>query len=381
MIRKGRVLILTLLSLLLIGPLPRACGQAERDPEVTRLAEEVREKGWIVFCARSEQDDWDLFRCRPDGSELANITRTPEFSETAPQLSRDGTRLLYRRLPLQEQLDNNQHGTQGQLVVARHDASDPQVLGQPGEYSWASWSPDGKQIVCLSIRGVFFVDLEQHKTVRTLPRRGFFQQLVWSPDGKWLTGVSNSFGASWSVGRMDAATGDTNAVSRVDCCTPDWFPDSQSIIFSSRPPGQQANGGYGWTQLWMSDAAGRDRRLIYGEDGRHVYGGHVSPDGQYVLFTGNVAEDGDPGRGGAPMGLMRLADAPIIGGESQALRNCIPRRAAAPCSSCRKAGNRVGRPQNWAPSRELQPVDLRAPFAPRPKLLCVRRCQPRAHGL
>jgi hypothetical protein len=67
----------------------------------------------------------------------------------------------------------------------------------------------------------------------------------------------------------------------------------------------------------MADAEGKSRRLVYGEDGRHVYGGHVSPDGKYVLFTGNMQEDGDPGHAGAPMGLMRLSDAPLIGGASR----------------------------------------------------------------
>jgi len=38
----------------------------------------------------------------------------------------------------------------------------------------------------------------------------------------------------------------------------------------------------------MADADGENRRLVYAEDGRHVYGGHVSPDGKYLLFTGNV---------------------------------------------------------------------------------------------
>jgi Tol biopolymer transport system component len=123
---------------------------------------------------------------------------------------------------------------------------------------------------------------------------------------------------------MDAATGEANAVSREQCCTPDWFPDSRSLIFSNRPTGQKARDGYGWTQLWTADAEGKSRRLVYGEDGRHVYGGHVSPDGKYVLFTGNMEEDGDPGHAGAPMGLMRLADAPIIGGKSEALRAMHP---------------------------------------------------------
>jgi hypothetical protein len=80
----------------------------------------------------------------------------------------------------------------------------------------------------------------------------------------------------------------------------------------------------------MADGEGKARHLVYGEDGRHVYGGHVSPDGDYVLFTGNVQEDGDPGNAGAPMALMRVRDAPIIGGESQELRALHPKANDGP---------------------------------------------------
>ncbi len=301
------------------------CAEAAGDDPAARLAEEVRDKGWIVFSARSEKGDWDLFLCRPDGSHLRNLTNTPDCNEASPQFSRDGTQILYRRLNREEKIDNNRHGTQGELVISRSDGSRAEALGKTGEYPWASWSPDGKQIACLSIKGISFVDVASRQVVRTLPRKGFFQQLTWSPDGKWLSGVSNSFGTGWSVARMEVATGEANAVSTVDCCTPDWFPDSRSIIFSNRPPGQKARNGQGWTQLWMADAEGKSRRLVYGEDGRHVYGGNVSPDGKYVLFTGNMQEDGDPGHAGSPMGLMRLADAPIIGGESKELRQLHPR--------------------------------------------------------
>ena len=311
---------LACLALGLLALLPGRSAPAAPDDAVAQLAAEVRRHGWIVFAARSDQGDWDLFLCRPDGSALRNLTRTPAHSEGAPQFSRDGRRLLYRRLPRDATFDGNRYGAQGALVLANSDASSPTVFGPDGDYPWASWSPDGAQIACLLIKGISFVDLATKRVVRTLSRRGFFQQLTWSPDGRWLSGVANAFGASWSITRMDAASGEANAVSRVDCCTPDWFPDSARLIFSNRPPGQKENGGYGWTQLWMADAEGGERRLVYGEDGRHVYGGHVSPDSRYVLFTGNMREDGDPENAGAPMGLMRLADAPIIGGPSPALR-------------------------------------------------------------
>ena len=317
-----------------------ASEDAVDDKQVEQLADEVRGKGWIVYSGRSDNGDWDLFRCRPDGSLVHNLTRTPQSSETAPQISRDGRRLLFRKLPPQEQLDHNLHGTQGELVMANIEGTEQQTLAAPTEYCWASWSPDGKQIACLSLRGVFFVDVNKREIVRRLPRKGFFQQLVWSPDGKWLAGVSNAFGASWSVGRMNAITGDTNAVSRINCCTPDWSPDSRSIIFSSRPLRQSENEGYGWTQLWMADAEGRNPRLVYGEEGRHIYGGHFSPDAEYVLFTGNHQEDGDPGNAGAPMGLMRLADAPIVGGDSPALRKLHSSAGRGPV---------LRLPQGWEP--------------------------------
>ncbi len=294
------------------------------------LADEVRDKGWIVFCSRAEAGDWDLFLCRPDGSDLRNLTRTPAYNEAAPQFSRDGRRLLYRRLLRGETISGNRYGEQGQLVFANSDGTGAQAYGENGQYPWASWSPDGKQIVCLSIKGVSFVDIASKQVVRTLERKGFFQQLTWSPDGQWLSGVANSFGTGWSVARMNAETGATNAVSRVDCCTPDWFPDSREIIFSNRPPGQKGNNGQGWTQLWRADAEGKNRKLVYGEDGRHVYGGHVSPDGKYMLFTGNFREDGDPEHAGAPMGLLRLVDAPLIGGESTELRALHPEARNGP---------------------------------------------------
>lgn len=289
-----------------------------------QLAEEVHSKGWIAFSARSENGDWDLFLCRPDGAGLRNLTRTPDYNEAAPQLSRNAERLLFRRLARDERIENNYYGTQGELVISKSDGTGAEVLGARGEYPWASWGPDGKQIACLSIKGISFVDVASRQVLRTLPRKGFFQQLAWSPDGKWLCGVSNSFGASWSIGRMSLASGEANAVSTVNCCTPDWFPDSRGIVFSNRPPGQKANKGYGWTELWTAGGGGQSRRLVYGEEGRHVYGGHVSPDGKYVLFTGNMQENGDPRAAGAPMGLIRLADAPIIVGQSTELRGRHP---------------------------------------------------------
>jgi Tol biopolymer transport system component len=295
-------------------------GKQQQAPGVVELAEEVRDKGWIIYGARTSKGDWDLFTMRPDGSDVRNITNTANFNEAAPRFSPNGRKVLYRRLGRDEKIEPNRFGMQGQLVFANSDGSDVVIYGKQGEYTWACWGPQGERIACMSAKGIYFVDLATKEVTGGLNRQGFFQQISWSSDGKWLCGVANSFGTGWSVARMEITTGATNAVNRVDTCTPDWFPDSNNLIFSYRRPNQQGNNGIGWTQLWMADGQGNQRRLVYGEDGRHIYGGVVSPDGRYVLFTGNEQEDGDPTRAGAPMAVMRLQDTPAIGGQSRELR-------------------------------------------------------------
>ena len=302
----------------------------ETAPEITQLANEVRTKGWIASSARSAAGDWDLFLMRPNSSERRNITNSPNTNECYPLFSRDGSRLLFRRLPKSENIEANRHGEQGVPIVAKANGTDPKELGKEGDLPWASWSPDGKQFACLSLKGISFVDAETGKTLRTLKRNGFFQQLTWSPDGRWLSGVSNAFGASWTAARMNAETGEANVVSNQDNCTPDWFPDSKRMIFSNRHASDVSLGKTGWTQLWMADAEGQNLQLVYAEDGRHIYGGHISPDGNYILFTGNPQEDGDPANGGAPMALMRVADAPILGKEAPALRKLHPNAKTGP---------------------------------------------------
>src|SRR5262245_21740071 len=136
------------------------------------LAKEVRAKGWIVFSAREAKNDWDLFIMRPDGSHRQNITQTPETHETGGRFSPDGQKLLYRRIPKSTKVSHDQWGSQGQLMVANADGSNPIAIGAIGEFPWASWSPDAKQVACLSKKGIEIYDLASKKVIRKLDRKG-----------------------------------------------------------------------------------------------------------------------------------------------------------------------------------------------------------------
>lgn len=290
------------------------------EDRVAQLAQEVGGKGWIAYAARGENGTWDLFLMRPDGSERRNITNTPDFEEGGPRFSPDGKRLLYRRFAKGTVINHDLWGFQGNLMIAEPDGANPVQVGGDREFPWASWSPDGKQIACLTQKGIQIVDLETKKIARELPRKGIYQQLFWSPDGQWFCGVANAR-IMWTVVRMNAQTGDLNIVQEFQSCTPDWFPDSLHIIYPSRPAGQN---GYGFTQLWMSDGDGKEARMIFGEDGYHIYGGALSPDGEYVLFTRCAKDGGGSEDAGAPICVMRMANAPAIAGPSEALRKVHP---------------------------------------------------------
>jgi len=295
-----------------------------QDQSATDLLREVALKGWIAYSARSENGTWDLFLSRPDASHRLNITNTPDYEEIAARFSPDSANILYRRLPKGTPINHDLWGFEGELCISDSNGTNPQVIGKDKEFPWASWSPDGTQILCLTRKAIQIVDLATKKVLREFPRQGIYQQLFWSPDGKWFVGTGNVQGKNWRVVRMNAETGELNVVTKTQSCTPDWFPDSIRVIYSTRPEDQKSNNGYGWTQLFFADGSGENPQLIYAEEGYHIYGGTVSPDAQYVLFT-KLPQDGGGAEGsGAPVYLMRMSDAPTIHGESPELRSRYP---------------------------------------------------------
>jgi Tol biopolymer transport system component len=293
--------------------------KGDNDARIITLAKEVHSKGWIVYSSRTDKGDWDLFLMRPDGSDCRNITNTPEFNEAAARFSPDGQKILYYRMPKDVAVDNNKYGLYD-LVIADANGSNPVVWGN--DYHWASWGPDGKQLACLSIKGIRLVDFSTQKTVKVLSRRGIVQQLVWSPDGKWFIGTANGLGQYWNIGRISEITGDINAVSEIDRynCTPDWLADSRHVVYSRGI----IPGVGGWAQLWTADGDGKEKRVLYAEEGRHIYGGCVSPDGKYVLFTRSQQDLGEVNNSLTTMAIIRFQDAPVIIGRNESLRKVYP---------------------------------------------------------
>jgi WD40 repeat protein len=326
-----------LLIIAAILPVPAlAAAETSADPAVEKLSQEVANQGWLLFSAKTPQGDYDLFLSRPDGSSLRNLTSTPEFSEYGGRFSPDGKQMLYRRQKKGQAINHDLWGAVGVLVLAKADGSDPQPQGGEGDLPWASWSPDGRQLACLYKREgkIRILDLQSKQTVKEMPRQGIFQQLFWSPDGKRLCGTANINGQDWNVVSIDIETGKSTLLSRNLNCTPDWFQhDPQRVIYSNRTPGLGSD--YGWTMLMQANADGKNRTLIYGERGHHIYYGCTSPDDKYAIFSFPESDGGTD----AHMAIVRLADTPIVvPADYQQLRSLYPSAKDGPVFRLSLAG-------------------------------------------
>jgi hypothetical protein len=327
-----------------------ANARAAGDPAADLLRKEVGKQGWIVIAAYAAEIDAqkrlpddsvgqaDLYLMRPDGMEMRNVTNTADTHEFFPRFSADGKKIMFRRLRKARAIDHDAVGTQGQLVVAASDGSNPVAFGKYGEYPWASWSPDAKQVACLyNNEGMIRIfDCETKARTKEMPSHGIFQQMYWSPDGKRLCGTAKVNGDEWNIITLDIETQKTTVVSQYLNCTPTWFKDGSGVVNSCRNPHWGRKGGngepYGNTVLVQAAADGRSRGILYGDIDAHIYNGFTSPDDKYVAFHTGMSEGGTKGdpKKHRCFYVIRRSDAPIIQPGFDALSKLYPAAKGGP---------------------------------------------------
>ena len=152
---------------------------------------------WILF-ARQTDKKIDLYKMRPDGRDLFQITHTEDWQEGGAQWMPDGKTIIYRAWKIQDQA---QRGMPMTIFTIKPDGTDlKQITHEPGT-NWApAPAPDGRHFVFVKLLPprnfeVYMMDLVSGEQRRLTFNDAFDGFPAISPDGRWL-GFSSSRGAA-----------------------------------------------------------------------------------------------------------------------------------------------------------------------------------------
>jgi Tol biopolymer transport system component len=203
---------------------------------------------WVYFQSNAAGRS-QIYRCRPDGNDVANLTEGDPLGKKWKDafgyfLSADGTRLLY----------TVHDGSTGHVVLANADGSEPRFI-----------APDLGYIYMAALNAA------NDRVVFSGPARGYRLQLVALPDGKPLELTPD----------------------HTDCFVPQFTPDGKTIVFVRRDG-----------DVYRVDADGKNfQRLTEGnryvefklsEKDKHgsTDGPQISPDGKQIAYI--AIKDGVP---------------------------------------------------------------------------------------
>ncbi|HYC33380.1 MAG TPA: hypothetical protein VEB59_13925 [Gemmatimonadales bacterium] len=187
--------------------------------------------GRIVFYAQ-RNSKYDLFAMNPDGSDIVQLTDTPEEErEVFPAVSPDGRKILF----------TNRVGPEDDAYI---------------EYLYVM-NADGTERVKLPPLG-----------------GGILGEAVWSPDGSRIAFAGDLLDGEEDEIRVMSADGAglVNVTNTPDIAefTPAWSPDGRQILFASSEG------------LGVMNSDGTGRRLLL--DDTHADSPRWSPDGTRIVF-------------------------------------------------------------------------------------------------
>jgi Tol biopolymer transport system component len=291
-----------------------------------------------------QDNNWELFLCNADGSNAANLTRTPNTHEMYPHVSPDGTKLTFlsdegegakksRNLYLM-----NMDGT-GRTLVARN-ARDQ------------CWSGDGKKLAYLrgefaeftikdyATRQLVIYDLAtgQHRE-HPNPDLHHLYNLCWAPDGKWFVAtVHGGMGFSHAILAIEA-DGKRVVNLKLPGCRPDLSPDGKKIAWGASDFVLRA-GDFDTTGPEPKVTNLRD--LVTSAKPIEVYHVDWSPDGKYVAYSRGPSH-------------KKLGPAPeMIGAMAEDWNICVADAHATNRFIELTKDGRCNKEPDWAPARKEQ---------------------------
>ena len=251
------------------------------------LAAELKGYPHKIIYETYQEGNWELFVATADGSEKANLTRTPDANELYPHASPDGTKIAFV-------IDEGEGGSKRRnvYIMSRDGTGRKRVATNARQHCW---NGDGTKLAYLkgesdrftytdyATKGIFVYDLATADH-REHPNRELYHLYnpCWSPDGKWFVATVHA-GMGYRHGMLAIEAEGTGVHSlQIPGCRPDVSPDGKRIAW----------GPSDWAlRVGDLDFTGPKPRVINARDvvtspkPMKVYHIDWSPDGKYVAFS------------------------------------------------------------------------------------------------
>jgi Tol biopolymer transport system component len=168
------------------------------------------------------------------------------------------------------------------LAIAALAPSAAAAAGAPGKIAFVSSRNGDDQIFLMNADGSGQTAITPDDTLGD-------RSPGWSPDGKQLVITSERSGDGnddlWVI-NTDGSVVRRLTTTPEDELNADWSPDGTRIVFTR----QNTDGDY---DLWIMNADGSGQTPLTQTpvSGEGAYGGHFSPDGQWIVFTHDASSD------------------------------------------------------------------------------------------
>jgi Tol biopolymer transport system component len=237
----------------------------------------------------------DIYTVNADGSDLINITNTPQVVDEGPRWSPDGSKIIF-----QSDRDGN-----FEIYLMNADGSQAQNLtrNQGADY-WPGW------VVPFSVKIAFVSDHGGNPQIYLMSDRGGqvempvdssdWQRLTsgtqdnyfpaWSPDSKQIAYYTHFSWQSWAIMVMDADGGNAHQLTpsggeTICSFGPVWSPDGQRIAFTIEPnPSPTCEMKH--TEIAVINTDGSGFQILTQNDTNDL-AYSWSPDGSQLVFTSN----------------------------------------------------------------------------------------------
>jgi len=239
----------------------------------------------IVFESNRETDgkeNWEICLMDADGSNMINLTNTPEIDEEYPHASPDGSLLCFIATEGKDQESKSRN-----IYIMNIDGTGRVKIAENA--FWPCWSADGNYIAYLpgefprfnqsrlANKGLEIYDIETKKTKRhPNDEISHLVQLCWSPGGDWFVAAGR--------GPITAFKADdkTQMYLHAPGCTPDISPDGKRLVWN----GSDFSLNIGALDLDSPKSNVTDHRMkVACERAYWIYHADWSPDQKYLAFT------------------------------------------------------------------------------------------------